>query len=133
MEKDLSKGIGIDAVTGDRGYDDGENHYYLEQKGIESAIRLNSYRTAKKDRNKGGWVELEKSEWYRDGLRERYKIERKFGEARKWHGFTRSRYLGLVRHAIQSYPTFMVLNLKRLVKLLTGVPFRDEAKALTSV
>ena len=133
VEKDLSKGVDVQAVTGDRGYDDGENHYYLKQKGIKSAIRLNSYRTAKKDRNKGGWVELEKSEWYREALKERYKIERKFGEARKWHGFIRSRYLGLARHTIQSYLTFMALNLKRLVKLLTGVTFREEAKALTVV
>ncbi len=133
VEKDLSKGIGVEAVTGDRGYDDGENHYYLKQKGIKSAIRLNSYRTAKKDRNKEGWLELENSEWYREGLKERYKIERKFGEARKWHGFIKSRYLGLTRHAIQSYLTFMALNLKRLVKLLTGVTFREEAKALTLV
>jgi IS5 family transposase len=127
--KDLKKGIDIDTVTGDKGYDDGENHYYLKQKGINSAIRLNSYRTQKKDSNKGGWLELKQSKEYIDGLKQRYKVERKLGEARKWHGFTRCRYIGFVRHAIQSYLTFMALNLKRLVKLLTGVSFRGEAKA----
>lgn len=73
---------------------------------------------------------MEKSREYQEALKERYKVERKFGEAKKWHSFTRCHYLGFVRHAIQSYLTFMALNLKRLVKLLTGVSFRAEVKAL---
>jgi IS5 family transposase len=129
VDKDLSKGIEVGTVAADRGYDDGENHYYLESKGISSAIRLNKYRTQKKDGNKGGWLKLKESPEYQEGLNERYKVERKFGEAKKWHGFARCRYLGFVRHAIQSYLTFMALNLKRLVKLLTGVSFRGEAGA----
>jgi len=129
VEKDLRKGIDIGTVTGDKGYDDGDNHYYLEQKRINSAIRLNSYRTEKKDKNKEGWLKLKESQEYTEGLRERYKVERKFGEARKWHSFTRCRYTRFIRHAIQSYLTFMALNLKRLVKLLTGVSFRSEVRA----
>ena len=35
VEKDLSKGIEIETLVGDRGYDDGENHYELKQKGIK--------------------------------------------------------------------------------------------------
>ena len=97
-------------------------------KGINSAIRLNNYRTQKKDSNKEGWLKLTESQEYTDGLKERYKVERKFGEARKWHGFTRCRYTGFIRHAIQSYLTFMALNLKRLVKLLTAVSFRGEIR-----
>jgi hypothetical protein len=38
----------VGTVAADKGYD-GENHYYPGQKGINSAIRLNSYRTQKKD------------------------------------------------------------------------------------
>ena len=34
--------------------------------------------------------------------------------------------MGFIRYAIQSYLTFMALNLKRLAKLLTGVSFRGE-------
>jgi IS5 family transposase len=127
VEKDLKKGIEIEAVAADKGYDDGENHYYLEKKGINSAIRLNRLRTQKKDAHKEGWLKLAASPAYREGLKQRYQIEGKFGEARKWHGFRRCRYLGHIRHAIQSYFTFMVLNLKRLVKLLTGVAFRGES------
>lgn len=54
VEKDLSKGIEVGTVAGDKGYDDGDNHYYLGNKGINSAIRLNNYRTKKKDKNKEG-------------------------------------------------------------------------------
>ena len=129
VEKDVRKGIEVGTVTGDRGYDDGDNHYYLEQMGINSAIRLNDYRTEKKDKNKEGWLKLRESQEYIEGLKERYKVERKFGEARKWHGYRQCRYVGFIRHAIQSYLTFMALNLKRLVKLLTGVSFRGEVSA----
>jgi len=60
----------------------------------------------------------------------RYKVGRKLGKARKWHGFSRCRYIGFVRHAIQSYLTFMAINLTRLVKLLTSVSLRDEARPM---
>ena len=126
IEKDLSKGIEVGIVAGDKGYDDGDNHYYLEQKGIKSAIRLKSHRIKKKDGNKEGWLKLKESPEYQEGLKERYKIERKFGEAKRWHGFDRCRYVGFIRHAIQCYLTFMVLNLKRLLKLLAGVSFKSE-------
>ena len=58
---------------------------------------------------------------YKDGRKERYKIERKFGEAKQGHGLGRCRYLGLLRFGIQMFFTAIVLNLKRMVKLLTGV------------
>ena len=56
VEKDGGKGIKVGTVAGDKGYDDGENHYYLKERGIDSAIRLNNYRTQKKDGNKEGWL-----------------------------------------------------------------------------
>lgn len=128
VEKDMKKGITIDTVAADKGYDDGENHYYLKQKGINSAICLNRRRTQKKDIHKEGWLQLEASPAYQTGLKQRYQVERKFGEARKWHGFKRCRYIGHIKHGIQSYLTFIALNLKRLVKLLTGVAFKGESR-----
>jgi IS5 family transposase len=59
-------------------------------------------------------------------LKERYKIERKFGEAKQGHGLGRCRYLGKVKLAVQAFFTAMALNLKRLVKLLTGVGFKTQ-------
>lgn len=127
VEKDGAKGIHPETLAADKGYDDGENHYYLKGMGIHSAIRLNDYSTQKRDGNKEVWLELKGSQEYQAGLKERYKVERKLGEAKKWHGFARCRYVGFLKHAIQAYLTFMALNLKRLVKLLTGVGFRAEA------
>ena len=130
VEKDLAQGLPVGIVTADKGYDDGDNHYYLDRKGISSAIILNRLRTEKQDKNKEGWLKLKESPDYQRGIKERYKIERKFGEARKWHGFMRCRYLGFKGYAIQSYLTFMALNLKRLVKLLTGCSLHGEPRPI---
>jgi len=57
----------------------------------------------------------------------RYKIERKYGEAKEHHGLRRCRYLGRFRYTLQAYLTAIVLNLKRMVRLLTGVAFKGRA------
>ena len=53
VERDQELGLPTDTCSGDRGYDDGENHYLLECLGLKSAITLNRYRTEKKERNRG--------------------------------------------------------------------------------
>jgi hypothetical protein len=63
---------------------------------------------------------------YQKGLKERYKIERKFGEAKQGHGFGRCRYIGTVRFAVQAFLSAIMLNLKRMVKLLIGVGFKTQ-------
>ncbi|OGN77489.1 MAG: hypothetical protein A2X26_13815 [Chloroflexi bacterium GWC2_49_37] len=44
----------MDTYSGDKGYDDGNNHYYLERNGLHSAIRLKKTRTSKKNDNASG-------------------------------------------------------------------------------
>jgi len=51
-------------------------------------------------------------------LSKRRRIEAKFGEAKTHHRMARARYRGRWRVAIQVFMTFMVMNLKRMVKLL---------------
>jgi IS5 family transposase len=128
VEQDLEQGVPVEVVAADRGYDDTRNHYFLKVRGIESAICLNDYRTEKKDPSKAGWVAMKRKPEYIRGQRERYKIERKFGEAKQGHGLGRCRYLGSLRYAIQVYMTVLTLNLKRMVKLLTGVNFKGRAR-----
>jgi len=128
--KDLAQGLPVQIVSADRGYDDSDNHWLLWSKDIHSAISLNDYRTEKKDESKVLWQRLKGTPQYRIGLGERYKIERKFGEAKSQHGLRRCRYVGLLRYAIQGFLTALALNLKRLVLLLTGVTFKGGAKAL---
>jgi hypothetical protein len=96
---------------------------------LYSAIILNNYRTKKKDPNKQVWIRLKASDAYQAGIRERYKIERKFGEAKQGHGLGRCRYLGIDGYKVQAYMTALALNLKRMVKLLTGTNFRGRANA----
>lgn len=130
LRQDLAQGLPVRAVTGDRGYDDTDNHCLLWSYCIESAITLNDYRTQKKDPSKSPWVQLQQRPEYQESTRQRYKIEAKFGEAKAFHGLRRCRYVGLVRYSVQSFLTAMVLNLKRLVMLLTGVSLRNGARAL---
>jgi len=54
----------------------------------------------------------------REALKVRNAIERKFGEAKKWHGLGRARYRSRAKVAIQALLVFMVMNLKRMVRLL---------------
>lgn len=129
LENDLEQRIPIDILTADKAYDDGNNHCLLEYHGIHSAIILKKTRTEKKCPNKQIWIDMKASEEYQKGKKERYRIERKFGEAKQGHGFGRCRYLGQDGFTIQAYFTAMVLDLKRLVKLLTGTNFRGRATA----
>ena len=129
VELDEKHELPIEIYTGDRGYDDTENHYLLKSKKLQSSLKLNNYRTQKKDKNKEVWVELLASEGYRAGQRERYKIERKYGEAKEYHGLRRCRYVGRMRYVIQAYLTAIALNVKRMVRLLTGTSFKGRATA----
>ena len=128
VEGDRAQGVLAQIYAGDRGYDDGDNHYYLECQGLHSALKLKRQRTEKKDANKEVWLELQARPEYEAGQKERYKIERKYGEAKRRHGLGRCRYLGRLRYAIQVYLTVLVLNLKRMVRLLTGVVFGGRAR-----
>ena len=120
VKSDVAQGIPVESVTADKAYDDGENHEFLWSNNMHSAIRLSDYRTDKKDDNKGIWIELKQSPEYRAGLKERYKVEPKFGEAKEQHGLRRCRYIGLLRFAVQGFLTAVTMNLKRLVAILTG-------------
>ena len=51
---------------------------------------------------------------------ERKRVERKFGEAKQWHGLGHARYWGKSKIGIQALMTFFVINAKRMVKLLSG-------------
>ena len=56
--------------------------------------------------------------FYFEAMELRKGVERKFGEAKKWHGLRRARYRGKWRVAIQCLMTFLVLNVKRMIKLI---------------
>jgi len=118
---DLALGLPVDTYAGDKAYDELDVHLMIEQAGLHSAITLKENRLEKKDANKERWIELVNSAKYQEGKKQRYRVEQPFGIAKAWHGFGRCRYLGLLRYGIQSYLTFLVHNVKRIIKLLTGI------------
>ena len=123
IEHDLSLGLPIAIVTADRGYDDGNNHYFLQLHDLHSAIRLLDFRTKPTNRHRDVWLGLKETPEYWAGLKERGRIEAKFGEAKERHGLRRCRSLGMMAFKAQSYLTAIALNLKRMVLLLRGVRF----------
>ena len=125
---DRELGLPVTTYSGDRAYDDTDIYTRLKEEGLSSGITLNDYRTKKKNGNKEPWLALLASETYKEGHDVRYRVEIPYGWSKAWHGFDRCRYLGLARYAIQSTLTFMVSNAKRIVKLLTGITFRAQAK-----
>ena len=71
-----------------------------------------------------------------EAMEERKKVERKFGETKRWHHLGRARYRRRWRVAIQVFTTFVVINAKRMVKLLRSrrillrlSPVQDERKS----
>lgn len=106
--------------TGDKGYDDGENHEILAHKELGDALRLKKTRTEKKNPNKEPWLKLIETKEYKEGLKVRFKIEQKFGEGKENHSLRRCRYLGGKKYHLQACLTAIVLNLKVVVANLTG-------------
>jgi len=72
------------------------------------------------------WEELEQARLfntsgdYEKARRLRWGEEAKFGEAKRYHGLGRCRYLGLARTHLQNLLTCIALNLKRFLKLDTA-------------
>lgn len=116
------------AYTADKAYDDGDNHEFLKVKKLQSAIILKDTRTnSKQEENNKYWREFKDRKVYREAVSLRYTAEQPFGLAKHYHGFSRCRYIGRTKMAIQSYLTFMVLNLKRMMSITEGVSFRNSS------
>jgi hypothetical protein len=128
MKHDQSLGLPTTTYGGDRAYDDTDIHERVEQAGMHSGFRLHQYRTQKKDENKQRWLDMEASPEYQAAIADRFRVEQPYGTAKQNHNFGRCRYLGFLPYRIQSYFTFLVVIMKRMVKLLTGITFRPLAK-----
>lgn len=117
---DAALGVPAETYAADKAYDDGEIIAMLEEAHKHPAIRLRDTRTTKKDEHKDKWLAMIDDAYYKAGCAACPRLERKFAEAKLWHGFGRCRYRDLLGYKAQAYLTFMVLNLKRLVYLLAG-------------
>lgn len=116
------------AYTADKAYDDGDNHEFLKVKKLQSAIILKDTRiNSKQEENNKYWQEFKDRAIYQEATKQRYRVEQPFGLAKHYHGFGRCRYIGRTKMTIQSYLTFMVLNLKRVIRLTEGITFRNSS------
>jgi transposase, IS5 family len=106
--------------SADKGFDSGDNHFFLEEEKLGDAICLRKTRLNKKDKNKEIWQKLVRTKQYKKGQKERYRIEQLNGEAKERHGLRRCRYLGLKKFHLQATITAMVINLKVVVAVITG-------------
>ena len=97
LTHDAEVGAPAEIYAGDKAYDDTDLHARLWARGKHSAFMLNDYRTAASNPHREAWQRLKDSPAYQAGRAARYKVERKFGEAKRWHGFGRCRYRGRLR------------------------------------
>jgi len=95
-------------VTADKGYDTNANHQKLKDRGQRSSIILKNNRTAPQVIGQAN----------PNSQRERPGMERKFAEQKRYHGLGVARYWGLVKVTVQALLTCMVVNCKRMVKLM---------------
>jgi len=107
----------------DKASDDGDIHEYLKEKEYGNAVRLKKTRTAQI------WQILKDDPKHREGLKERYKVERKFAEEKQGHGLKRCRYLGLTKYHAQTVMTALAVNLKVVVAFMTGSTLKGYAYA----
>lgn len=119
LKEDLKKGVPMTVVTADKAYDDIELHVLCGKHEIFNAVALKNTRLTQKSAvNRKKWEDHTRQPFYKKALGFRYKIEQKFGEAKRYHGLRKCRYRGLLAFAFQSIMTFLSINLKRMVKLM---------------
>lgn len=66
---------------------------------------------------RGKQYEFEQTDYFKQRIKDRYKIEAKNAEMKQSHGLARCKYSGLFGMQIQMYFTAFVANAKRIVKL----------------
>jgi IS5 family transposase len=128
IARDQEQQLGVRAYGGDKAYDDTDLFARLEALGLRGLFCLRLFRTQKRDANKELWLALQADAQYQAACAQRYRVEQPFGPLKQKHGFGRCRYLGLARYRIQALLSFLISNLKRIVKLLTGLTYRPLAK-----
>jgi transposase len=71
-------------------------------------------------------IKYNKTEEYKEDMKMRSHIEPKQAEMKRFHGLTRAIYRGLERVNIQAIYTAIVVNLKRMVKVMSSDSYRSK-------
>jgi transposase, IS5 family len=129
VDESLLKNPDAEIIAADKAYDDIENHEYVENQDIFSAIALKEARL--RTRNKefkywdasGGDNRYFKQYFdprYAQGQKQRYKAEQPYAEMKNYHGLRRSRYLGLEKNHVQGLLTAAAYNLKHILTFINN-------------
>ena len=97
-------------VTADKGYDTDANHRQLKGNGQRSSIIVKKNRTNPEIIGQANPA----------SQRERPNIERKFAEQKNYHGLGKVRYWSLGKVTIQVLMTCIVVNCKKIAKLVSN-------------
>jgi len=97
-------------VTADKGYDTDANHQRLKHSGQRSSIIIKDNRTNPEVIGQAN----------PQSQRERPNIERNFAEQKKYHGLAKARYWSLAKVSIQVLMTCIVVNCKKIAKLVSN-------------
>lgn len=105
-------------------YDDTDIHEPMEAAGPHSGICLHDYRTNKQHPSKQRWSDFMATPEHQAATAMGYRAEQPCGTAKE----QRCCYLGALRYGIQAFLTFVVVNCRRVIKLLIGITFREQAR-----
>lgn len=107
-----------------------DNQYYIYYFSVKKCItcsrcgtcyiegrKKKTYCVTIKGQTREKQYEFEKTDYFKDRVKERYKIEAKNSELKQSHGLTRCKYVGLSGMRMQMYFTAFVANAKRIVRL----------------
>jgi hypothetical protein len=130
--KDIERRGLADIYSADKGYDWGDNHFLLNQMEVGDAVILNDYRL-KDDALHAIWKNIAESEEYKQGKKERYKVERTFGDMFNNLGIHICRYFGYIKTAIQMFMTAMAYNIKKAIKILHCISMKEPVRAVLPI
>ncbi len=109
------------------GCNQAETHYFDVEKCKICPIRegcykpnakMKTYSIAIKSEEHKEQIEFEKSDYYKEKSKHRYKIEAKNNELKNVHGYNRAKSYGLENMEMQEAVTIFTVNLKRILKLI---------------
>ena len=93
---------------------------------IGDAICFNDYRLDGK-KNYAVWQSIAKTPIYTQGKKERFKVERTFGEQVNNLGISDCRYFGKIKTEIQMFMTSICYNIKKFIKITEGTSPKQPA------
>lgn len=103
-----------------------EVHYFDVEKCKICPLRDGCYKAGAKSKTysiriknelSSAQIEFEKSDYFKEKSKERYKIEAKNAELKNVHGYNRAHSYGLLNMQMQGALTIFAVNLKRIIKL----------------